>query len=81
MRYDFSKGLPEPVLAKIRRHSEGTDKLNTRALECHYCQHKSIIVFEDSTGHVQTKCKNCGRESVYNVSLRRYRARFRRLRR
>ena len=29
--------------------------------------HLSIIVFEDTRGHVQTKCKACGRETVFNV--------------
>ena len=32
-----------------------------------YCRHNSIIVFEDTRGHVQTKCKACGRETVFNV--------------
>ncbi|GAA6520563.1 hypothetical protein K440107A6_04310 [Lawsonibacter asaccharolyticus] len=36
-------------------------------VEPHYEQYNSIIVFEDTRGHVQTKCKACGRETVFNV--------------
>ena len=71
MRLDLSNGLPESVLARIRKHSAGTEHLKTRALNCHYCEHKTIIVYEDSRGHVKTKCKKCGVEGVYNVLLRR----------
>ena len=28
---------------------------------------KRSLVFEDTRGHVQTKCKACGRETVFNV--------------
>jgi hypothetical protein len=71
MRLNLADGLPETVLEKIRRHKAGTEDLKTRALKCHYCEHKAIIVYEDSRGHVQAKCKCCNRESVYNVVLRR----------
>jgi ribosomal protein S27E len=71
MKYDFSGGLSEAILARIRRHSAGADKLKSRTLKCHYCEHKSIVVYEDSRGHVQAKCRKCGKESVYNVVLRR----------
>jgi ribosomal protein S27E len=69
--FDFSNGLSEEMLAKIRRHSAGTEDKSTRALNCHYCEHKTIIVYEDSQGHVQAKCKKCGCEAVYNLVLRR----------
>ena len=43
-----------------------------RTMECPYCHHNTIIVFEDTRGHVQAKCKLCGRETVFNVlSMRR----------
>ena len=71
MKFDFAGGLPENVLAKVRQHSEGTENLKSRILQCHYCEHKGIVVFEDSRGHVQAKCKRCNRESIYNVVLRR----------
>ena len=38
-----------------------------RTVRCPYCRHNSIIVFEDTRGHVKTKCKACGRETVFNV--------------
>ena len=42
------------------------------ANECPYCNSKSIRVFEDTRGHVQTKCKVCGKETVFDVlSMRR----------
>jgi hypothetical protein len=71
MKYDFSDGVPENVLFRVREHSEGTEYMKTRTLKCHYCDHSAIQVYEDSRGHVQTKCKKCGKESVYNVVLRR----------
>ena len=71
MKLDLSDGLPDSVLENVRRHSAGTEKQNTRTLVCHYCNHKAIIVFEDSQGHVQAKCKKCNKESIYNVVLRR----------
>ena len=71
MKLDFSKGqVPRESLIKIRRNTAGTDGLHTRSLRCPYCNHRSILVFEDSAGHVQTKCTKCGRESIYNVKLR-----------
>ena len=71
MKVDLTEGLSEELLSKIRRHKDGSENLKSRALRCHYCNKKAIIVFEDSHGHVQAKCKNCGRESIYNVVLRR----------
>jgi len=71
MKLDLSGGLSEEILARIRKHTDGTQELQTRTLLCHYCRHKSIIVYEDSRGHVKAKCKKCNRESIYNVVLRR----------
>ena len=71
MRLDFSGGLPESVLEKVRRHSEGAEHLKSRTLLCHYCNHKAVIVFDNSRGHIQAKCKKCGNEAIYNVVLRR----------
>lgn len=43
-----------------------------RSLKCPYCKHNAIVVFEDTRGHVQAKCKVCGRETVFDVvSMRR----------
>jgi ribosomal protein S27E len=69
MILDLSSGLTESVLAKIRKHAAGTENLSTRKLGCHYCEHNTIVVFADSQGHIQAKCKKCGREAIYNVRL------------
>jgi ribosomal protein S27E len=71
MRLHFESGVPEPILERVRRHSAGTEAMKTRTLKCHYCQHSAIVVYEDSRGHIQARCKKCGEESVYNVVLRR----------
>ena len=63
--------LPESVIAKIQKHAAGTENLSSRKVPCHYCDHKTIIVYEDSRGHIGAKCKKCGKEGVYNVLLRR----------
>ena len=82
MKIDLTDGLSDELLVKIRRHQDGSEHLRKRAMKCHYCGRKAIIVFEDSKGHVQAKCKNCGRESIYNVLLRRNRmVMFRRIKR
>lgn len=71
LNLDPTNGLSEETLARIRKHADGTGELRTRVLQCHYCRHKAIIVYEDARGHVETKCKKCGQKSVYNVVLRR----------
>jgi len=63
--------LNEEVLARIRRHSAGVEDKKSRAIGCHYCGHKTIMVYEDSTGYVNAKCKKCRRNAIYNVALRR----------
>ena len=46
-------------------------------MKCPYCGHNSIAVFEDTKGHVQAKCKACGRETVFDVlSMRRLKLRL-----
>jgi hypothetical protein len=71
MKYDFTHGLSDDVLEKVRKHTIGIENQKTRVLKCHFCGHKAIKVFEDSRGHVQAKCKKCNCESIYNVVLRR----------
>lgn len=36
-------------------------------IKCPYCLHNSIIVFKDTRGHIQAKCKACGSETVYDI--------------
>ena len=52
---------------KIIRAKDAIASQRPRIVRCPYCRHNSIIVFEDTRGHVQTKCKACGRETVFNV--------------
>ena len=45
-------------------------------LKCPYCQHNAIAVYEDTRGHVESKCKKCGRITVFDVlNMRRLRPR------
>ena len=46
---------------KIIRAKDAIASQKPRIVRCPYC------VFEDTRGHVQTKCKACGRETVFNV--------------
>ena len=50
---------------KKARHAIATQKM--RMVKCPYCGHNTIAVFEDSRGHIQAKCKLCGRETVFDV--------------
>lgn len=62
----------EEMMVKIRRARSAIASQKQRVVKCPYCRHNSIVVFEDTKGHVQTKCKVCGRETVFDVlSMRR----------
>lgn len=66
---------------KIVRFSELSDEMKTQIAEafnavanqeahrvkCPYCTHNSIVIFEDTSGHVQAKCKICGNETVFDA--------------
>ena len=72
--------VAEPSLEmqeKIKRARRAIVSQKTRMVKCPYCQHNAIAVFEDTRGHVQAKCKRCGRETVFDVlSMRRLKLRF-----
>lgn len=38
-----------------------------RVIQCPYCDWKSIYVYEDASGHVRSKCRNCGKEVVVRL--------------
>ena len=40
---------------KIIRAKDAIASQRPRIVRCPYCRHNSIIVFEDTRGHVQTK--------------------------
>jgi len=67
--------IKEPSLemqVKIRRARDAIASQKPRAIKCPYCQRNSIVVFGDTRGHVQAKCKCCGKETVFDVlSMRR----------
>ena len=69
---------PTPeLIEKIHRARVAISQQKPRYLKCPYCGHNAIAVFEDTRGHVQAKCKACGRETVFDVlSMRRLRLRL-----
>ena len=59
---------PSPeVMAKVIRAREAIASQQHRVIKCPYCKHNAIVVFQDTKGHVQTKCKHCGSEVVFDV--------------
>ena len=50
---------------QMARHAISSQKM--RMVKCPYCHHNSIAVFEDTRGHVETKCKKCGKVTVFDV--------------
>ena len=54
--------------------AEMQQKIIRRYIKCPYCKHNAIVVYEDTRGHVESKCKKCGRITVFDVmSMRRLR--------
>lgn len=68
---------PTPeLIEKIRRARVAISQQKPRYLKCPYCQHNAIAVYEDTRGHVEPKCKKCGRITVFDVlNMRRLRPR------
>ena len=59
---------------KIIRARTAISTQKERTIKCPYCLHNAITVYEDTRGHVESKCKKCGRITVFNVlSMRRLR--------
>lgn len=67
--------VPSPeLMMKVRRARAAVASQKQRKIRCSYCHHNTIVVFEDTRGHVQSKCKLCGTETVFDVlSMRRMR--------
>lgn len=60
------------MLEKIIRARQAIAAQKPRYIKCPYCQHNAVVVYEDTRGHVETKCKKCGKITVFNVlSMRR----------
>ena len=50
--------VSEPSLEmqeKIKRARRAIASQKMRTVKCPYCQHNTIVVFEDTRGHVQAK--------------------------
>lgn len=62
----ISEPSPE-MMGKIIRARQAIAEQKPRFIKCPYCQHNSIVVYEDTRGHVETKCKKCGRVTVFDV--------------
>ena len=59
---------------KIIRARKAIAQQKPRYIRCPYCQHNALAVYEDTRGHVETKCKKCGKVTVFDVlSMRRTR--------
>ena len=70
IRNESTDGLFQAILSlldKIIRAREAIAAQKPRYIKCPYCQHNSIVVYEDTRGHVETKCKKCGKVTVFDV--------------
>lgn len=68
MKKNIRVSEPSPEMQeKIRRARCAIVNQKMRMVKCPYCGHNAIAVFEDSRGHIQAKCKACGRETVFDV--------------
>ena len=66
---------PTPqMLAKIRKAELDVVGHNQRNIMCPYCRRRAIVVFDDASGHIQTRCKHCEKEVIIDlVNMRRIR--------
>lgn len=68
MRKNIRISEPSPeMMGKIIRARQAIAEQKPRFIKCPYCQHNSIVVYEDTRGHVETKCKKCGKVTVFDV--------------
>ena len=70
MKPDFSNGVPPEVLRRIRGEQDEVKGMESKSYFCPYCNHKTVVVYQDAHGHIQPQCKRCGKEAIYNVSFR-----------
>ena len=62
----ISEPSPE-MMGKIVRARQAIAEQKPRYIKCPYCQHNSLVVYEDTRGHISTKCKKCGKVTVFDV--------------
>lgn len=60
------------IMAKIQRARKIINSKPKRNIKCPYCQHTALIVYADTTGYVETKCKKCKQHVLIDlVNMRR----------
>ncbi len=60
--------LPSPeMMDKVSRAIHAVASQKERKVRCPFCRHNAIIVYEDTRGHVKTKCTKCKSEVVIDV--------------
>ena len=65
------------MMEKIRKARLAIASQEPRYIKCPYCKHNAIAVYQDTRGHVESKCKKCGQITVFDVmSMRRTRPMF-----
>lgn len=53
---------PTPeLMAKIRRARDAIAEQKPREVRCPFCGHRLAKIFEDTRGHLETKCSKCGK--------------------
>ncbi len=62
----------QEMMMKINRAIEAVATQTERKIKCPLCLHNTIIVYQDTRGHVKTKCNRCRKSVVIDVaSMRR----------
>lgn len=53
---------PTPeLMTKIRRAKDAIAEQKPREVRCPFCRHRLAKIFEDTRGHLETKCAKCGK--------------------
>ncbi|MFI3327415.1 MAG: hypothetical protein R3Y35_14775 [Clostridia bacterium] len=55
------------MMVRIQAAVNAVASQTERKVKCPICLHNTIIVYEDTRGHVKTKCKKCKNEVVIDV--------------
>lgn len=56
------------VQVDIRPAQEGLYRQRDRYIQCPHCHHKLFAVYNDTSGHIATKCKKCGQITAFHIS-------------
>ena len=55
------------VMMKLYQAKIAVATQHARVLKCPYCGRSVLIVYEDTSGHIQTKCRVCGQAVLFAV--------------